>query len=186
MPKPHSLTDMIIHAIRHQSVTNENGVSRAAIVKYLKAELGYDQPARLKQAFKRAVQSKKIVQTGQSFRVVGDPVDLPPPKENVTIEDVKNGTGNAAELGDTVNVKYEGVLPAENDAVFDSASCFEFQLGAGDVIKGWDLGIVGMKVGGVRKLFVPAHLGYGKRGSAPTIPSNADLLFSITLNKIKR
>ena len=181
-----TIADMVVSAIRNQppSSGGANGVSRVAIAKYLKSEMDYDQPARLKQALKKAVESGKLVQTGQSFRVAGDPVVERPPEAVVKMEDVKEGQGlQVAARGDRVVVKYEGKL--EDGSVFDAAPTFEFQLGAGDVIKGWDQGIVGMKVGGVRKLEVPAKLGYGKRGSAPDIPPNADLFFLVTLKKIK-
>mmetsp|Transcript_16746 Transcript_16746/g.20115 ORF Transcript_16746/g.20115 Transcript_16746/m.20115 type:complete len:83 (-) Transcript_16746:878-1126(-) len=78
---------------------------------------------------------------------------------------------------------YRGTL-ATNGYMFDKAKNFTFVLGAGEVIKGWDLGIVGMKIGGSRKLVVPPKLGYGKRGCAPDIPGNATLHFSVTLKKI--
>jgi len=182
-PKPpKTVGDMIIYAIRNQP-PSANGVSRNAISKYLKSELNYDNAAKLKQALKKAVDSGKLVQTGQSFRVAGDAVVAPPPQATVKIENVKEGKGPEAERGDTVIVQYEGKL--EDGSVFDSAPTFEFQLGAGDVIKGWDQGIAGMKVGGVRKLEVPSKLGYGKRGAAPEIPPNADLFFTVTLKKIK-
>ena len=99
------------------------------------------------------------------------------------IEDIKVGTGPPAESGDTVVVKYEGKL--DDGSVFDSASKFDFTLGAGDVIKGWDQGIASMRVGGKRKLFVPSKLGYGKRGASPEIPPNADLHFTVTLKEIR-
>jgi len=82
-----------------------------------------------------------------------------------------------------VTVMYRGTL-ATNGYMFDKAKNFTFVLGAGEVIKGWDLGIVGMKIGGSRKLVVPPKLGYGKRGCAPDIPGNATLHFSVTLKKI--
>ena len=97
-------------------------------------------------------------------------------------EDVKIGQGDVAERGDTVTVQYAGTL--QDKTKFDSAKSFEFVLGAGDVIKGWDQGLLGMAVGGKRKLVVPSHLGYGKRGCAPDIPPNATLYFDITMKKI--
>jgi FKBP-type peptidyl-prolyl cis-trans isomerase len=181
---PKSVLDMIILAIRQQpGSASSNGVSRVAIAKYLKSELQWEGAAKLKQAFKKGVDTGKLEQTGQSFRIKGDPTPDRPPEAQVQIEDVKDGSGPQAARGDTVVVKYEGKLADES--VFDAAPSFEFTLGAGDVIKGWDQGIVGMKVGGVRKLHVPAKLGYGKRGAAPEIPPNADLFFTVTLKKIK-
>jgi FKBP-type peptidyl-prolyl cis-trans isomerase len=184
-PSPKSLLDMVIQAIRNQPAS-ANGVSRVALVKYMTHEFAYDNTktqAKLNAALKKAVQDGKLSQTGQSFRVVGDPIVERPPEPTVTIEDIKVGKGAEASNGDTVVMKYEGKLT--DGTVFDSADTFEFTLGAGDVIKGWDQGIVGMKVGGQRQLSVPAKLGYGKRGSAPDIPPNADLFFIVTLKQIR-
>ena len=61
---------------------------------------------------------------------------------------------------------------------------FKFKLGAGEVIRGWDLGVAGMKLGGRRNLLIPSHLGYGKEGSPPKIPPNADLIFEVEVTKI--
>ena len=180
---PKSVADMIVYAIRNQPAS-ANGVSRAAIIKYLKTELNYDNASSLKKALKKTVDTGKLVQTGQSFRVAGDNVIERPPEPIAHIEDIKLGTGAEAKAGDTVVVKYEGKLKATG-TVFDSAPTFDFQLGAGDVIKGWDQGIAGMRIGGVRKLDVPSQLAYGKRGSKPDIPPNSDLLFTVTLKKIK-
>lgn len=102
--------------------------------------------------------------------------------------DIKVGTGPAARVGDKVAVEYTGTLA--NGKKFDSsldhpgAEPFEFRLGEGSVIKGWDLGVEGMKVGGIRELVIPAELGYGKKGSPPKIPPNAELHFKIELLKI--
>mmetsp|Transcript_15657 Transcript_15657/g.43186 ORF Transcript_15657/g.43186 Transcript_15657/m.43186 type:complete len:115 (-) Transcript_15657:1803-2147(-) len=87
-----------------------------------------------------------------------------------------------AQNGDTVICQYEGQL--DDGTVFDAAPKFDFVLGAGDVIKGWDQGVLGMAVGQVRKLTVPPALGYGKRGALPEIPPNATLHFVITLKQI--
>ncbi len=122
-------------------------------------------------------------QTGQSFLVAGDPAPDLPEEAKIKTEDSKEGTGPAAEAGDTVVMKYEGTL--DDGTVFDKASSFEFTLGAGEVIKGWDQGIPGMKKGGRRKLFVPSKLGYGKRGASPEITPNADLHFTVKLKEIK-
>ena len=186
--KKKSLQEMIIMAIRSQP-QNANGVSRTLIAKYLRSEFQYDKAAQLKNALKKAVDQKKIVQNGQSFRVVGDAIPEVPQEPQIQIQDLKEGSNAentaavVAQDGDTVVVKYQGKL--EDGTVFDAASSFEFTLGAGEVIKGWDLGVKGMKVGGKRKLYVPSKLGYGKRGAMPEIPPNADLYFKITLKDIK-
>lgn len=97
------------------------------------------------------------------------------------------GTGAEAVNGKTVSVHYVGTL--ENGTKFDSSYDrnlpFEFTLGAGDVIAGWDQGVLGMKVGGKRKLTIPGELGYGPAGSPPTIPPNATLIFEVELLGVK-
>ena len=184
MAPPKTVLDKIIHAIREQPHTSPNGISRVAITKYLKQELDYDNGSALKKALKQGVSKGKLIQTGQSFRVAGDPLPDLPAEPTVEHTDVKVGKGPAAVAGDTVVVKYQGTLAADGSE-FDAANSFEFVLGNKDVIKGWDLGIAGMQVGGQRRLQVPAKLAYGKRGSAPNIPPNADLNFVVTLKKIK-
>ncbi len=98
------------------------------------------------------------------------------------IEDLKVGTGSIAKTGDKVTVHYVGTLT--NGTKFDSSRDrglpFTFTLGAGEVIKGWDQGVVGMKVGGLRRLTIPASLGYGATGQGP-IPPNATLIFEVEL-----
>ena len=80
-------------------------------------------------------------------------------------------------------MSYVGTLEADGSR-FDAGKDFRFTLGAGVVIKGWDRGIVGMRVGGRRKLVVPSKLGYGKKGSGPEIPPSSTLLFDVTLERI--
>jgi FKBP-type peptidyl-prolyl cis-trans isomerase len=93
------------------------------------------------------------------------------------------GTGDVAVAGKTANVHYTGWL--ENGKKFDSSvdrgQPFSFPLGAGRVIKGWDEGVQGMKVGGKRKLTIPSELGYGSRGAGGVIPPNATLIFDVEL-----
>jgi FKBP-type peptidyl-prolyl cis-trans isomerase len=102
-------------------------------------------------------------------------------------EDVVVGTGKTASNGDTLSVNYTGTLMSGKkfDSSLDRGSPFEFRLGVGAVIKGWDQGIVGMKVGGKRKLTIPSQLAYGERGHPPTIPPGAALKFDIELLAIK-
>jgi FKBP-type peptidyl-prolyl cis-trans isomerase len=99
-------------------------------------------------------------------------------------KDISVGPGNAAKNGALVTARYTGWLA--NGTQFDSNQTlgFKFQLGAGEVISGWDLGVVGMQVGGTRQLIIPASLGYGSGGSGP-IPGNSILVFSITLVAVK-
>lgn len=110
---------------------------------------------------------------------------------NFRIEDVVVGTGDEAKNGDSVTVNYTGRL--ESGTVFDSnvdpkfnhVDPFVFTLGAGQVIQGWDMGVLGMKVGGKRALSIPPELGYGERGSGP-IPSNSTLNFTVELLGVKK
>jgi FKBP-type peptidyl-prolyl cis-trans isomerase FkpA len=103
------------------------------------------------------------------------------------IEDMVVGNGDAAAKGQRVTVHYTGWLDNNGNkgSKFDSSKDrnepFEFGLGRGEVIKGWDQGVEGMKVGGKRKLTIPPELGYGARGAGGVIPPNATLLFEVEL-----
>lgn len=102
------------------------------------------------------------------------------------IEDIQVGTGAEAKPGKTVAVHYTGTLT--NGKKFDSSrdrnDTFDFKLGAGMVIQGWDQGIAGMKVGGRRKLTIPPELGYGAGGYPPVIPPNSTLIFDVELVEV--
>jgi FKBP-type peptidyl-prolyl cis-trans isomerase len=99
------------------------------------------------------------------------------------VEDLKAGNGQEAKSGDRVTVHYVGTLT--NGEKFDSSrdrgKGFSFKLGAGQVIKGWDQGVAGMKVGSMRKLTIPPHLAYGDRGFPPVIPPGSTLVFEVEL-----
>ncbi len=102
------------------------------------------------------------------------------------IEDLQVGTGKEAKAGQSVSVHYTGTLTsgAKFDSSRDRNEPFEFALGAGMVIKGWDQGVAGMKVGGRRKLTIPPELGYGPMGYPPVIPPNSTLIFDIELIEV--
>jgi peptidylprolyl isomerase len=111
------------------------------------------------------------------------PPSGPAPKK-LESKDLIVGTGPQAKAGDTVTVNYVGVLykgGKEFDASWKRNEPFTFTLGKGQVIAGWDQGVVGMKVGGRRELIIPSALAYGAKGSPPTIPPNAPLVFVVDL-----
>lgn len=101
-------------------------------------------------------------------------------------EDMTEGSGDAATAGKMVSVHYTGWLTdgTKFDSSKDRNDPFMFPLGAGHVIRGWDEGVQGMKVGGVRKLTIPSQLGYGERGAGGVIPPNATLVFEVELLQI--
>ena len=106
-------------------------------------------------------------------------------ESGLIIEDLEIGKGDEATSGQTVTVNYTGTLT--NGDQFDTSigrAPFSFPLGAGRVIKGWDEGVAGMKVGGKRKLTIPPQLGYGSRGAGNVIPANATLIFEVELLKV--
>jgi peptidylprolyl isomerase len=112
--------------------------------------------------------------------------DTPPPC-NLVVGDVVVGTGAAAKDGDHLTMKYVGVTYATGkqfDASWDRGQDFDFTLGAGNVIQGWDQGLVGMKVGGRRQLIIPPALGYGDQAQGADIPANSTLIFVVDLVKI--
>jgi FKBP-type peptidyl-prolyl cis-trans isomerase len=108
---------------------------------------------------------------------------MPTTSSGLTYQDVTEGTGAEAKKGDQVSVHYTGWLMdgTKFDSSKDRGDPFEFHLGGGQVIKGWDEGVAGMKIGGTRKLTIPPSLGYGARGAGGVIPGNATLVFEVEL-----
>jgi FKBP-type peptidyl-prolyl cis-trans isomerase len=106
---------------------------------------------------------------------------------SLQIEDLKAGSGAEATAGQTVTVHYVGTLTdgTKFDSSRDRNDGFTFKLGAGMVIKGWDQGVAGMKIGQLRKLTIPADLAYGARGYPPVIPPNSTLVFEVELLGVK-
>lgn len=106
---------------------------------------------------------------------------------DLQIEELKAGTGDEATTGKSVDVHYTGWLTngTKFDSSVDRGQPFSFPLGAGRVIKGWDQGVAGMKVGGKRKLTIPPELGYGARGAGAVIPPDATLVFEVELLAVK-
>jgi peptidylprolyl isomerase len=117
------------------------------------------------------------------------PVPAGDPPEKLEIEDVVKGDGKKAFPGDEISVQYTGVAFSTGekfDASWDRGrEPFVFQLGAGEVIPGWDQGIPGMRVGGRRVLTIPAELAYGASGSPPAIGPNETLIFVVDLEKVR-
>lgn len=104
-------------------------------------------------------------------------------KSGLKYIDMIDGTGVSPETGKNVTVHYTGYLTSGKkfDSSVDRNRPFTFVIGYGQVIKGWDEGVAGMKVGGKRKLIIPAELGYGTRGAGGIIPPNAELIFDVEL-----
>jgi FKBP-type peptidyl-prolyl cis-trans isomerase FkpA len=113
-------------------------------------------------------------------KVTGEPTKTP---DGLEYWDIKVGTGATAEKGKNVTVHYTGWLTngKKFDSSVDRGEPFKFHLGAGQVIKGWDVGVAGMKVGGKRQLRIPPQLGYGPNGAGGVIPPNATLIFDVEL-----
>ena len=112
--------------------------------------------------------------------------------QRLVVRDVKLGSGDEAKVGNIVSVQYTGWIydayaPQLHGRQFDSSvgrGPFSFMLGVGDVIKGWDRGVLGMKIGGKRTLIIPSNLGYGEQGS-PSIPPGSTLIFDVELLGLK-
>ncbi|MDQ3358443.1 MAG: FKBP-type peptidyl-prolyl cis-trans isomerase [Actinomycetota bacterium] len=114
------------------------------------------------------------------------PGDTPP--QELLIEDITVGDGTEATNGSTVSAHYVGVAWStgeEFDASWDRGAPLDFQVGVGKVIQGWDQGLVGMKVGGRRKLVIPPELGYGDRGAGGAIKGGETLIFVVDLEGVR-
>lgn len=129
-------------------------------------------------------QSAKTSSTAAPTKVTGDGVKT---ASGLQYWDIKVGTGTEAKEGSHVKVHYTGWLTSGKkfDSSVDAGQPFDFTIGRGDVIKGWDQGVAGMKVGGKRQLRIPPDLAYGERGYPGAIPSNATLIFDIQLLDVK-
>ena len=125
------------------------------------------------------MESKVLSKIKASFIVCGDPI-YPDLSDKVDFKDVAIGSGTrTVQKGDRISISYKGTLQSDG-SVFDEGK-LEFQVDGGEVVKGFDHSVLGMKKGGHRISQIPSSLGYGKRGSMPEIPPNSDLTFDIVL-----
>jgi len=130
--------------------------------------------------------SNQAFSTGVSEATI-EPVVEGAMENKLIIVDEKVGTGDLASTGKKITVNYSGTLTdgTKFDSSYDRGTPFTFNLGAGEVIKGWDQGFAGMKIGGKRKLTIPGDLAYGQNGIAGAIPPNATLIFEVELLKVE-
>lgn len=138
-------------------------------------------------AFYKKGNNSQEASVGSNIQVTSTPVatvatESTTMDNGLKIQDLKVGTGPQAKAGDVVAVNYLGTLQdgTKFDSSYDRGQSFQFLLGSGEVIKGWDIGVAGMKVGGKRKLVIPSDLAYGERRIGP-IPPNATLVFEVEL-----
>lgn len=131
---------------------------------------------------KNQEEPKKQVQQSEQSQT-----NKPAPVQDLQIEDLVVGEGAEAVPGATVSVHYTGTLlnGTKFDSSLDRGTPFQFVLGTGQVIQGWDQGVAGMKVGGKRKLTIPSELGYGARGVPGAIPPNSTLVFEVELLEVQ-
>ena len=177
---PKTIIDKVFVAI--EALQSPGGSSRQAIAKYLKEHFEQDNAAALKRALDKAVAEGKLTQSGQSFSIPGLEFDAPE-DERVKIEVLQEGfeESGRCQLGDNCYVDYVGSL-ADTGEVFESSNGpFQFSIGYGEVIKGLEQGVSGMKVNERRRLTIPPKLAYGKRGSPPEVPGDATLVFDVTM-----
>ena len=153
------------------------------------------EPATVTATTPTTTQTTTTVSTPKTGALSKEPViKIPagPPPKKLVVKDLIKGTGATAADGDELQVNYVGELYS-NGKIFDASwkdtpgkAFGPFELGVNAVIKGWDEGLVGMKVGGRRELIIPPSLAYGAAGQAPTIPKNATLVFVVDLLSVKK
>jgi len=184
LPKKPSVLDRVLYALRILKLPS----SAQAIIKTCAAHCDYADAAKIRKAIKSGLASHALQTAPESaakFWIAGEPIPQTAAGPAVAIEDTKEGKGAAVEKGDEVFIDYELFLK-ETGGKVEGAKRFGFVQGGGEVIKGMDAGVLGLKVGGKRTVNVPWQLGYGNRGSGPDVPPCSDLTFKITLVDIKK
>lgn len=168
----------------------QTGIAVALALVVVAAFLFFQGFSPFKQPLQSAPTSQvQTLQTTTQNQTASTTMPTTTPVTQLMMKDVIVGTGAIAAAGDSVTVNYVGSLT--NGSVFDAsakhgATGFTFNLGAGQVIKGWDQGIVGMKVGGTRTLVIPASLAYGSQAVGNVIPANSTLIFEVELLKVTK
>jgi FKBP-type peptidyl-prolyl cis-trans isomerase len=182
-----SVLEKVIGCIRH--LKSSSGSSAKAIISLLaksEDQGGYcfTNDSAVKKVLKKGVVDKVLIQNKASYLAAGDEI-YPDLSEKVDIDILETGKGDEKVIkGSRVVIAYKGWLKASK-TVFDSSKSFSFQVAAGDVIKGMDMGVLGMALGERRRVTIPASLGYGKRGSGPEIPPDSDLVFDFSLSSMR-
>ncbi|KAL5612272.1 hypothetical protein BROUX41_000188 [Berkeleyomyces rouxiae] len=178
-----NLDEMIKSDDKTKKQKNNQGKSVAAAAESKKGDKKVQFAKQLEQGPTPSADAKKADSKPAAAKAA--PVSTKKVVQGVTVDDRKTGAGRAAKKGDTVGMRYIGKL--DNGKVFDAnkkGKPFYFKLGKGEVIKGWDIGVAGMAIGGERRLTIPAPLAYGSK-SLPGIPGNSQLTFDVKLLEIK-
>jgi FKBP-type peptidyl-prolyl cis-trans isomerase len=149
---------------------------------------GFDQSALLASTSPETMSQGTMPATSGSLTTNTPKKTMTTTSEGLIIEDITVGTGETAQVGQTVSVHYVGTLQdgTKFDSSLDRGQPFSFTIGQGRVIQGWEQGVQGMKVGGKRKLVIPPALGYGDRAVGNVIPANATLVFEIDLLAVQK
>lgn len=178
---------------KRKNVVKEEDSSNPKITK--KARLGekltislfrlYDSPLFIEKGQSNKICVEQSRNSALLTTVIGAATGSSRSIQGVLVEDIQVGNGRVAHAGDRIGVSYVGKLKVSGK-VFDASGKkpFVFRLGAGEVIRGWDLGLEGLAMGGRRRLTIPPEKAYGKAGHPPTIPPNSTLLFEVSLLKV--